>query len=212
MNNHKPTICLGIPTINRKDLLDEALEVYMNTFKNRHIYIVDNGSQGFENKPPQLMCYTPPQNLGVAGSWNAIVERQALLGYTHMLIPNDDVIITKTAIELEDWLHENPADFYTANGSYCAFIIPYATYVKIGAFDTLFYPAYYEDNDYTYRLQLAGCRKLDSEFLLPEVLRFSKSGEKDKSLYDKVFLCRRYYEDKWGGAPSQETYKTPHNQ
>jgi len=47
---------------------------------------------------------------------------------------------------------------------------------------------------------------------LPEVLRTSKSGEKDKSLYDKVFECRKHYEQKWGGAPTHETYTKPFNQ
>jgi GT2 family glycosyltransferase len=211
MNDLKPTICLGIPTLNRKDLLDEALEVYQHTFRNRSVFIVDNGKQGFENKPP-VICYTPPQNIGVAASWNAIIERQAMLGYSHIMIVNDDVIFKKTANEIEDWLHENPAAFYTANGNYACFIIPFATYQKVGKFDTNFFPAYYEDNDYTYRLHLAGCRKLDTDFLLPDLWRFSQTGEKDKSIFDKVLDNRRYYEQKWGGAPVHEKYTKPFNQ
>jgi GT2 family glycosyltransferase len=86
-----------------------------------------------------------------------------------------------------------------------------ATYDKVGPFDEKYYPAYYEDTDYTYRLQLAGMSKLDTEFLKPEVFRTSKSGEKDKNLYNRIFECRKHYESKWGGAPSEEKYTTPFN-
>jgi hypothetical protein len=39
------TVALGIPTINRNDLLQEALEVYKETWYGRHVFIVDNGNQ-----------------------------------------------------------------------------------------------------------------------------------------------------------------------
>jgi len=56
---------------------------------------------------------------------------------------------------------------------------------------------------------LMGLKKLDSDFLKPEVLRLSKSGEKNPSLYDKVHACRRYYIMKWGGAPNEEVFTKP---
>jgi len=207
----KSTLCLGIPTINRKDLLDEALETYLEQWKKRHIYIVDNGNQNISDNPPYFKVWTPPHNVGVASSWNRIIERAKVLGYSHVMILNDDVIVQKDPFDIEKFIDENQADFYTGLGYY-SFIMPIATYDKIGGFDENYYPAYYEDTDFTYRLQVAGMSKLNTEFLLPEVLRTSKSGEKDKSLYDKVFECRRYYETKWGGAPTQETFTTPFNQ
>ena len=210
MTNIRPTLCLGIPTINRKDLLEEALETYRQTFKNRHIFIVDNGNQGFKDEGSHLVFWGNGTNIGVAAAWNLIVQRQSMLGYTHVLILNDDVILQKKAQEIEDFIQQNPADFYTGHGFY-SFVIPVHTFNTIGGFDEKFYPAYYEDTDYQYRLQVAGAKTIETDILLPEVLRKSKSGEKDKTLYDKVFECRRYYETKWGGAPSQEQYKTPFN-
>ena len=38
-------IGLGIPTINRADLLNKALDVYKNTWLNSDFYIIDNGNQ-----------------------------------------------------------------------------------------------------------------------------------------------------------------------
>jgi GT2 family glycosyltransferase len=211
-DNIRPTLCLGIPTINRKDLLDEALPVYKETFKNRHIFVIDNGNQGFESQTTQQLAFwCNGTNLGVAASWNKIIERQRLLGYSHVLILNDDVVLTKKAREIEDFIQLNPADLYTGHGWY-SFVIPIETFVKVGPFDEMYYPAYYEDTDYQYRLQVAGLKTINADILLPDVLRKSKSGEKDPTLYDKVFECRRYYETKWGGPPSHEKYTTPFNQ
>lgn len=204
----RPTLALGIPTINRKDLLEEALAVYRKTWKHRHMYIVDNGNQGIEQDYPYFRVFNRHSNIGVAASWNKIATYLMRLGYSHIMILNDDVIVKKDPYEIEDWMMENPADFYTGGG-YFSFILPIETFLKVGEFDTNFFPAYYEDNDYTYRLQLMGMRKLDSDYLKPEVLRLSQSGEKDSTLYDNVYKCRRYYIQKWGGAPGEEMFTTP---
>lgn len=209
--NTRPTLALGIPTINQKELLEEALQVYRQTFKNRHIFVIDNGNQGFQDEGSHLVFWCNGTNIGVAASWNKIIERQSRLGYSHVLILNDDVILHRKAREIEDFIFENPADLYTGFGFY-SFVMPLATYRKIGGFDELYYPAYYEDTDYQYRLQVAGCKTIDTDILLPEVLRKSKSGEKDPSLYNNVFQCRKHYETKWGGPPTHEQYKTPYNQ
>lgn len=211
MNNNKPILALGIPTINRRDLLEEALQVYRQTFKNRHIFIVDNGNQGFSDEGSHLVFWCNGSNIGVAASWNKIIERQYKLGYTHILILNDDVVLLQKARDIENFIEQNPADFYDGHGWY-SFVMPISTFQRVGRFDEKYYPAYYEDTDYIYRMQVMGLQTIHTDVLLPEVLRTSKSGEKDKTLYDKVFECRRYYETKWGGAPSQEKYTVPFNQ
>ena len=38
-------LALGIPTINRADLLNDALKVYKDNWVGRDVYIVDNGNQ-----------------------------------------------------------------------------------------------------------------------------------------------------------------------
>lgn len=206
----RPTLCLGIPTINRRDLLEEALQVYRKTFKNRHIFIIDNGNQGFTDEGSHLVFWGNGINHGVAASWNKIIERQRLLGYSHVLILNDDVVLSKKAREIEDFIQENPADFYTGHGFY-SFVMPISTYLSVGPFDEKYYPAYYEDTDYEYRLAVAGCKTIHTDVILPDILRKSKSGEKNPSLYDKVFECRKHYIAKWGGEPSAEKFKTPFN-
>lgn len=198
-----PRLALGIPTINRKDLLLNALEIYKETWKNREVIIVDNGEQDLTGLPDNFTVINEHVNLGVACSWNRIMEHAKKM-HTHVQILNDDVISTKTPECIEKWIFDNFADFYRADGYY-SFILPVKTYDFLGGFDENFYPAYYEDTDYERRLDLAALFKKIDSFLLPETLLTSKSGEKDKSLYDKIYMCRRYYIEKWGGEPGKET-------
>lgn len=208
-------ICIGIPTINRADLLKEALQTYaINGWLHRDIWIVDNGNQdiiwqhGLNEWSHAFHVIIQRRNIGVAASWNMICQMAFKNGYTHVLILNDDVIINRTPEELEKWLDAVKMDFYTGRGYY-SFIMPESTFKKVGEFDENYYPAYYEDTDYSYRLRINSMRVLDTDLLKPDVLRTSKSGEKDPTLYNNIAQNRDYYTRKWGGEPSKETSKKP---
>ena len=83
-------------------------------------------------------------------------------------------------------------------------------------FDEQFSPAYFEDNDYHRRLQLAGFG--DKIFSVPVPYLHIGSGtlrnvEHVNAGWNAKFqACREYYIQKWGGPPGEETYKTPFNQ
>jgi GT2 family glycosyltransferase len=205
-------LIIGIPTINRADLLNEALAKYFEDFQETEIVICDNGNQDIITREKKFVIYKPEKNLGVAGSWNMIMDYAKKVEGTHVLMLNDDVYLGKSEQEVNHIINLWKPEFLCTELNWCSFILSLEAYEKIGAFDENFYPAYYEDTDYTYRLQLAGMSKLDTEFLKPEVFRTSKSGEKDKTLYDRIFECRKYYIEKWGGAPSEEKFTTPFNQ
>jgi GT2 family glycosyltransferase len=61
-------VALGIPTINRADLLQEALEVYKETWYGRHVYVVDNGHQNITLTASNQKVMTMPHNVGVSGT------------------------------------------------------------------------------------------------------------------------------------------------
>jgi len=65
-------IAIGIPTINRADLLKENLaDLSVNFSDVDNIYIVDNGNQNIqipENLKTKTIVETPGRNLGVAAS------------------------------------------------------------------------------------------------------------------------------------------------
>ena len=172
-------ICILIPTINRKDLLDEALEEYAKCYPTIEKFIVDNGKQGIKCLDDYTWIFEQEANLGVAGSWNYLVKKAIEKGYEYFLILNDDVILKKD----KEWLEKiinmgNPHDF--------------------------------EDNDYMYRMRLAGCTIRYNDDLNPDIYRNSMTIQKDPLLGNYI-NNREYFIKKWGGLPTEETYKTPFN-
>jgi GT2 family glycosyltransferase len=89
------SFCILIPTINRKDLLEDALKEYALYYPNTKKLILDNGNQNIEAQDFRTILYKSPENLGVAGSWNFLIKRAIDQGETNFLILNDDVILKK---------------------------------------------------------------------------------------------------------------------
>lgn len=204
------TLGMGIPTINRWDMLQNILPEYYKIWKRRHIVILDNGCQGIKVELPGRLI-TANENQGVSRSWNIISNKIYYFGYTHCLILNDDIeMVTKPDL-LEKFIDDNPADMYVSPKGWSAIILPRDTFQKIGGFDTAFFPAYFEDNDYAYRLKLKGLKIVECPLLEPRVFRNSQTIAKDPSLNDKFGQNRELYIAKWGGLPGEEKYTTPYN-
>ena len=74
--------CILIPTINRKDLLIEALDWYIPNLKRTEIIVLDNGKQGIASGAPNLKVFESEENKGVAGSWNWLINKAIERGHT----------------------------------------------------------------------------------------------------------------------------------
>lgn len=204
---------IGIPTINRADLLNEALVKYAKDFPSVHIIIVDNGNQNIWMGADNIFVFNFGVNYGVAKSWNWLMRKGFAEGYENALILNDDVYLGKNEAQISTYIDEFPQHgFFVGLGvNWSAFIVRQFTFDVVGHFDEQFYPAYFEDNDFCYRMQLAGVTREQSTFLNPEIYRNSMSIQKDSSLNTNFEKNRQYYIAKWGGAPTKETFKTPFN-
>ena len=206
-------ICILIPTINRKDLLDEALYEYAKCYPNIDKFIVDNGKQGIKCLDDNTWIFEQETNLGVAGSWNYLVKKAIEKGYEYFLILNDDVILKKD----KEWLDKiinmgNPHDFVLCRPFYnlSSFILNKTIYDKVGEFDEEFVGSFFEDNDYMYRMRLAGCTIRYNDDLNPDIYRNSMTIQKNPLLGNYI-NNREHFIKKWGGLPTEETYKTPFN-
>jgi GT2 family glycosyltransferase len=90
---------------------------------------------------------------------------------------------------------------------------------KVGLFDEwTFFPAYFEDNDYAYRMSLNGIEQvvIDAEVYHgddrgPEHASATiRSSGRYREANDRSFVeNERRYINKWGGLPRQETYDRP---
>lgn len=213
MNN---TFAIGIPTINRFDLLHVSLLDYLFDFPNTRIYIMDNGHQGITDKVQHENITVIENDTPecVARCWNRLCTMIYNDGCRFPLIMNDDIYWGRQERQLQIFLENNidarNYDIYLPeHHEWSAFILPQETYKKIGPFDETFSPAYFEDRDYEKRLGIAGMKILRTNFFDSKVFRNSQSHHKDHSLLDNSLINREYYLKKWGGEPGKETFSHP---
>lgn len=205
--------CILIPTINRKDLLMEALDWYLPNLKEIQIIVLDNGKQGLVSANPNLIVFESDKNKGVAGSWNWLIKKAITMNYSNFLILNDDIILKRDSQEIKEIINnggENtfhrPRTFY----NWSVFILNKTIYEKIGEFDETFEKCFFEDNDYEYRMKIGGIPIKYEDALNAQVYRNSQTIEKNPLLGGYI-ENKEYYQKKWGGAPEYETFKSPFN-
>ena len=212
MEKEEIKLVVAIPTINRADLLNEALAKYFEDFKNTHIAICDNGNQDIITREENFMIYRPQENLGVAKSWNMLIDYSDKIGATHVLILNDDIYLGKNETELALLIKNNlDADFINSFHNWCSYILRVDIWKKAGMFDEEFFPAYFEDNSFDYKMTLVGAKKTWTSFLDPIVYRNSMTIAKDPTLNQKFMQNKQMYIQMWGGLPTEEKYLTKFN-
>lgn len=102
------------------------------------------------------------------------------------------------------------------NPNFSAFAVNKQCWDDVGKFDEVFAPAYFEDNDYHYRMTLAGVNAI----VCPPAM-FYHYGSRTQNEANENGLpfvsggefenARARFVKKWGGLPGKETYKTPYN-
>lgn len=198
---------IGIPTLNRKDLLEPSLSEYRRDFPYTDIHVVDNGKQDIFGYGA-VKVYPQDVNLGVAGSWNFLCDI-IFKNNDYALIVNDDVYLGYAIGEIAEVLQSGEG-FIQSEHNWSVFLISKEVYDKVGKFDDLFYPAYYEDSDYIRRMELAGVKRVIDKRLNPKVARRSQTWEKAPELVDKALKDNKErYVRKWGGLPMMETFTLP---
>jgi len=206
MNN----FAIGIPTLNRYDLLEEALQIYLNEdFPSTEIFLIDNGQQNINISHPNLTILTANKNLAVSASWNILMEL-IYQKHTHAFILNDDVYLGKKELDILHLINAEHYDFYVTTHNWCSFIVPEFTYLEVGGFDTDL-PIYYSDNDYHYRMKLKDCSYYKTDILDPNIFRESMTIKKDPIINKDFDKDGNFYIQKWGGLPHHETFLVPFN-
>lgn len=99
----------------------------------------------------------------------------------------------------------------TENPCFSAFMVNRKCWEEIGEFDEIFAPAYYEDNDYHYRMKLASVLAIT----YPPAMFFHWGSATQiealgRPLTDSSNQHAQYVR-KWGGDPGKEVFKHPYN-
>lgn len=214
-----PRFTLGVPTLVRYDLLEKFLQSLRDSeVKPEQVIIVDNGEQGdffkhiVEVGSP-IHVVKPRKNLGVAASWNEIVARSRILYPDHetVVFANDDVILGRLTLTQYMWQVARGMDLVESDrGSdgFCLFALSRRCVDIVGLFDELFWPAYYEDCDFSIRFDNA-CRRGQSLKRGKAPAPRHEGWATTKALGSEGWIgeCRQanaqHYARKWGGPPPE---------
>jgi GT2 family glycosyltransferase len=107
---------------------------------------------------------------------------------------------------------QNPV--YGGGPDFACFMISWEAWKCVGRFDENFTPAYFEDNDYHRRINLAGM-----EGCSVNTAPYYHYGSQTQNavatapvVHPDAFVQNRiYYTIKWGGEPGMESFDTPFN-
>ncbi len=206
-----PKFAIGIPTLNRADLLLPTLEKYSKDFPDVPIIVIDNGNQPELEAHKLHSRFVCKENLGVAASWNALCE-MIFMNYDWALLLNDDIYCGYTTEVVNAAIERSKVGIVQSALNFSVLLISEELYKKVGKFDEKFYPAYFEDSDYLYRLKLMGIRQEIDYSLNPVDVKISQTYEKNPELVNKAMVDNKArYIEKWGGLPLLEQFKIPYN-
>lgn len=216
-----------IPTYNRQDLLVTAINAAISgTIAPDKFIIVDNSALGKARnsifgtefqKSVTIDIIEAEENLGCSITWNMFMRDNE----DYIIIANDDVAVHKdTILSLVSAATNNPdKPMFTGSGhsgnSFSLFLLRKWAWELLGEFDEQFKPAYFEDNDWHYRLKLLGL-----DFISLNEATFDHVGSgtlraltgRQLEVHHKKFARNQdYYKAKWGDIPGKEIFTIPFN-
>jgi GT2 family glycosyltransferase len=219
-------IMLAVPTLNRRDRLEEMLRsVAASTRQPDRVLLINNGHQlddAFReewSRSFELDVFTPQHNLGVAGSVN-FAWRNTPDGW-YWCHCNDDAELDPKCLGLmAEAAKENPDAFivpeHGEGSAFTLFIASSAMRDKVGYFDEAFFPAYYEDVDLGRRMILSGIKRVIVKGAAyvhhtSSTLK-AYTPEQERKHHDQFRSNCQKYVEKWGGeADKSEKFTVPYN-
>jgi len=180
----------------------------------------------------------------LSAAWNAGLRWSRERRHSFTLIINDDILFAPDTIDnmvhsflkLETGkncvmitgsnvrnLLSNPYDIlsyktkskgYEEHPDFACFMVRPIISLNVGFFDENFIPAYFEDNDYHYRINLRGLKAF-SDASASYFHYGSQTQNASQSSPVVPPMCfeinRAYYIEKWGGNPGNEVFSNPYN-
>ncbi len=212
---------IGIPVLNRLDLFCRCIKAL--DYSPSELVVINNNATDAEFKHQLDTLATTSgftvlhqeKNLGVSASWNLIIRTGFAKGYDWVLIGSNDIFLHPGSLKAAmDFKKENDVVIWHLH-AFNFFLINKNTMDTVGWFDENFYPAYKEDQDFSYRCQLALARRVLS---IPNsgADHFGSATIRSNPVsvaHKKQNRARRinYYKAKWGGDVGKEVFRNPFN-
>lgn len=212
---------LGIPHLNnRAGLRDLIASIDVEAL----VCIINNSdSNDFSDLVPVAPATTlsfkvvyPGKPKSVAESWNLLAAEYARQPHANTLvIANDDVVFAPGSLAAlaQQAYYNRDAAIILTTASYSCFAWNLTNSLPVGLFDEAFFPAYFEDCDYDYRLKLAGKPALHTPIVVHHVgsqtIAQYSEAEMEKRHHQFFRRNQNYYRAKWGGGPGEETNTRP---
>lgn len=214
---------IGILTLIKYDLLTRLINSIDHDVDNVVILFQGGHNNNFDfskikNKfIKNLIIVRSNFNIGVSRGWNYILQNYLK---TYCIISGDDNYFNPGSLKkVSEYMTPDKLNevMFAARGdqAFTTYIFTKKTIETIGYFDENIYPAYYEDNDYRYRMLLSG-----HDFIsIPDILSINTGDDNhresctlhsaDENYRNKMSECfsrnGQYFESKWGNS----TYKFP---
>lgn len=166
-----------------------------------------------------------PKNLGCGASMNIGLRKIETDNLDYVIILSPSALFTNSIQDFVDIIEEKEKMEKTEKNYYYltvankltdlhAFAVTKKCVDEVGLYDENFYPVYYDDTDYGYRMSLIGAwRTLCHPSRISQDL--GGAVKSDPAIFDlywkNVNHIHQYYGRKWGGEHTQETFKTPFN-
>lgn len=210
-----------IPSLNRFDLLIQCIDSALaGTVAPDTIYVIDNSGGRYPERwqapyRNRVMVHQAPENYGVAKSWNLLAGFAFSAG-AQCILSNDDIVFAPDTIErmLAVTAQQPRAGIVSPieGQRFSCFWLRYRAYLDVGPFDEAFRMAYFEDNDYAWRLTL---KRWDLAVAPSEVghvgsatLQQLTPAELDAK-HAAYAHNEQLFARKWGGRPHHEQYTVP---
>ena len=202
---------LAVPTLVNYEGLARLVEsAQAGTLAPSGYMIIDNGGRLLSSEPyrstlefvsvhtgTSLSVVTPGKNLGVAASWNCFLDNREPI-----IIANDDIVLRKR--QFEEMVRDLASHPFVGNG-WCLFGQTPECTARVGFYDENFFPACYEDSDYSVRMERAGIKRY---WGCSEPVDHAGCWTTTNMLGNPAWLseglerCRQYFVRKWGVMPN----------
>ena len=204
-----------IPVVNRPDLLQQAVTNAWEVWDD--LTVIDNSVEGMVVEPESIkvhrglvpMSYTQSMNWGFADTLRK-GKKFCLHMHSDSIVPEGAIEKLMSRVREIDGSGKKWGVVYTYYDVLCVFNAEAA--VEIGGFDTNFH-AYYSDNDFYHRMELAGYERFNTEHNVGHHGSQTVNSDPYLRFVNTITfpLMRQYFVAKWGDLPGHEIFKTPFN-